>query len=202
MPVPTTDDEMRSAGGLDEAVGIGPLVATRPTFTAVPVAVIVAVLLVAGPDPHVWLLVPALALAAAVAAVDAVHGRLPDPAVALVALVGLVGGALFAGAAGIEGWVTGAIAGAAPMLVLHLVSPCAMGFGDVKFASALGGVLGSLGSDLATSALMVTLALALASALALIAGAAVRRCGLAFGPWLFLGASIAFVLAATTGVVR
>ena len=71
---------------------------------------------------------------------------------------------------------------ALPLLVVHLVTPAAMGFGDVKLAVALGAGLGVLEPKLAV------LALAVASGLTLLAAACTRRSAMPFAPGLVIGA--------------
>jgi leader peptidase (prepilin peptidase)/N-methyltransferase len=82
---------------------------------------------------------------------------------------------------------------AVPLLVLHLVTPAAMGFGDVKLAVALGAGLGVLEPNLAV------LALAVASGLTLLAAAWARRSATPFAPGLVIGAAAALALGALDG---
>jgi leader peptidase (prepilin peptidase)/N-methyltransferase len=82
---------------------------------------------------------------------------------------------------------------AVPLLVLHLVTPAAMGFGDVKLAVALGAGLGVLEPKLAV------LALAVASGLTLVAAAWARRAATAFAPGLVIGAAAALALGSLDG---
>src|SRR5262245_51596122 len=56
---------------------------------------------------------------------------------------------------------SGAALMALPLLILHLVSPAAMGFGDVKLAAALGATIGVLQPVLAVPALAVASGLTL-----------------------------------------
>lgn len=137
------------------------------------------------------LLAAALVAASATAAIDARTGRLPDR---LVALCGGVAAAMVAseslagrGPAALTGAVLGAVAFAAPLLAVHVAVPSAMGFGDVKFAAALGSALGVV--DPAVS----IVALALACAVTVVAAALLRRGALPFGPGLALGAALALV---------
>lgn len=97
-----------------------------------------------GAVPARWL--PALLglgwFAVAVAAVDAVHRRLPDaltlPALPLaVLLLAPLGGAALRRA------VAGALVACAAHALVHLVAPRALGAGDAKLAAPLGAVLGA-----------------------------------------------------------
>jgi leader peptidase (prepilin peptidase)/N-methyltransferase len=139
---------------------------------------------IAGPAPlgasvAVALLVPA-------AVVDLQHRRIPDGWV-IAASVGLIAAlsvdAAFgtSGSASIGGLLGGAAAMAVPLLVLHLVSPSAMGFGDVKAGLVLGAAAGTVDWRLGTVALC----------LAAIGGTAtgvLGRCRtIPFGPFLVFG---------------
>jgi leader peptidase (prepilin peptidase) / N-methyltransferase len=82
---------------------------------------------------------------------------------------------------------------ATPLLVLHLVTPAAMGFGDVKLAAALGAALGVVDPSLGLPALAV------AAGLTLLAAAWSRRPALPFAPGLVTGAAAALALGAVGG---
>jgi leader peptidase (prepilin peptidase)/N-methyltransferase len=88
----------------------------------------------------------------------------------------------------------GAVMAGLPLLALHLASPAAMGFGDVKFGLALGAVLGLVDHRLGLAA--VCLGSAFAAGWGLIA----RRRAVPLGPGLMLGAMAALTLARLTGV--
>jgi leader peptidase (prepilin peptidase)/N-methyltransferase len=130
----------------------------------------------------------AVALLVPAAVIDVEHRRLPDTWV-VAALVGLVI-ALAAQSAvgqmdtrpGVHGIVPGAAAMALPILVLHLVSPASMGFGDVKASMVLGAALGTIDWRLGAAALCIA---ALTGAAA---GMIARRRTIAFGPFLVFGA--------------
>lgn len=126
-------------------------------------------------------LVPAVVAAA----VDASTGRIPDRLV-LAASVPAVFVAMAAATTG-DVAVLGSIIGgsavfAGPLLVAHLISPSAIGFGDVKLAAALGALLGLVDPRLGVLALCVG-----CGTTALI-GLAGRRSALPLGPGLALGA--------------
>jgi leader peptidase (prepilin peptidase)/N-methyltransferase len=132
----------------------------------------------------------AVALLVPAAVVDIEQHRLPD-VWAAVSLAVLVGALTMGPAIGrpLDGWqmVGGALVMALPVLVLHLVSPASMGFGDVKAAAVLGAAVGTVDWRLGAVALC----------LAAFAGAAVglvmRRQSVAFGPFLVLGAWFALL---------
>jgi leader peptidase (prepilin peptidase)/N-methyltransferase len=99
-------------------------------------------------------------------------------------------------AAGTNGWrpaaagATGAAAMAMPAIVVHIAVPRALGFGDVKFATALGLSAGLL--DWRVS----LLALAIGSGSTLAVAVMGRRGDVAFGPGLVAGSAIAIGVAA------
>jgi leader peptidase (prepilin peptidase)/N-methyltransferase len=76
---------------------------------------------------------------------------------------------------------------AGPMLLLHLVSPGSMGFGDVKAGVVLGAALGTLDWRLGLVALTV------AAGLGVVVGAVRRSATIPFGPFLVLGATVAIL---------
>jgi leader peptidase (prepilin peptidase)/N-methyltransferase len=86
---------------------------------------------------------------------------------------------------------SGALVMAVPLLLVHLVAPAAMGFGDVKLAAALGAGIGVLEPKLAVPAL------AAACGVTLFAAAWRRRSALPFAPGLVLGSAAALAIGAT-----
>ncbi|MET8166496.1 prepilin peptidase [Streptomyces sp. NPDC005329] len=142
------------------------------------------------PELVVWLLLaPAGVL---LAAVDLRVRRLPDPltlplAAAALALLGPA--ALLPEHAG--DWTTallGALALGGGYLVLHLVNPGGMAYGDVKLALSMGAVLGWYGW---ATVMLGTFAAFLLGALyggaLAVAGRAGRRTTIAFGPFMLVG---------------
>ncbi len=142
----------------------------------------------------VWVAVSmALSVAALAAWVDLQSTRIPDELVAL-ALLPTVGSAAAAvvsggGATRMVAIVFGIGMLAFPLLLIHLVSPSAMGFGDVKLAVPLGAAVGLV------DPVFGLIALCVASALTAAVGVATRRRALPFGPGLVIGAVAALALA-------
>lgn len=138
-----------------------------------------------------------VAVAATAAFVDARSGRIPNSLVLLAAMPTLavlvaatVGG--HGGEASI-GVVLGVLAFAAPLFVLHLVAPDALGFGDVKLAAALGAALGLVAPRLGV------VALCFAAGSAVVWGLVGRRASVPFGPGLVLGAAMAVTVGVLLG---
>lgn len=140
---------------------------------------------------HAYALVAAVvaAVAAAAAVVDARERRIPNRLV----LGGLVAVAVAVAVAGVlddrlRDAALGALAGvggyAGPLLALHLASPGALGFGDVKLGGVLGAGLGAAHPVLAPVGLLAGIVVALARRVVL------RRWGghEAFAPALAAGA--------------
>lgn len=133
-----------------------------------------------------------IAIAALVppAVVDVHEQRLPDVWIA-TALAGLATAlavdAAFSGSVGLGGVVAGALVMCTPIAVLHLASPAAMGFGDVKLSIVLGGALGTVDWRLAMVALCA------AGLLGATYGLAARRQTVPFGPFLVAGSLVALL---------
>ena len=136
----------------------------------------------------------ALAPAAAAAVVDVRSSRLPDELVAATAVIALVTAlARAGGATDLVGAIGGAVVMAVPLLLLHLTSPAAMGFGDVKLAGALGLVVGLVDPRLGI------VALCLASGLTAVVALLRRRSAVPFGPGLVTGAAVTVMAATIAG---
>ncbi|GGO51967.1 hypothetical protein GCM10012287_35210 [Streptomyces daqingensis] len=168
-------------------------------------ALVCAVLVLTGgprPESAVWLAAAPFALL--LAAVDVRVSRLPDVltlplAAATAALLGL---ASISPAA--EGSWGRALLGCAVLgggfLVLFLVHPRGLGFGDVKLALTAGIALGWYGWEpLLAGAFLAFLLHALFGFALIAAGRANRRTALPFGPFLLMGALLG-MLAAAPGV--
>ncbi|MFI5857927.1 prepilin peptidase [Streptomyces parvulus] len=143
------------------------------------------------PELAVWLLLAPVGVL--LAAVDLKVRRLPDPltlplAGAAVALLGLT--ALVPEHAG--EWTTallGALALGAGYLVLFLINPAGMGFGDVKLALTAGAVLGWYGwPTLMLGTFAGFLLGAFYGGALLVARRAGRKTAIPFGPFLIAGA--------------
>lgn len=103
-----------------------------------------------------------------VADADRRERRVPDQLVG-AGVAGVAAVALLAGALGTVDWASiglGAGVTALPLLVVHLVSPAGMGFGDVKFAVVVGAALGGVAWRLGPVALVVAAVAAVVAALA------------------------------------
>ncbi|MGP4112560.1 prepilin peptidase [Streptomyces sp. 4N509B] len=155
----------------------------------------------ARPELVVWLLAaPAVVL---LAAVDRAVQRLPDvltlPLGALT-VVGLAAAAPLSAAAG--NWpraVLGGLALGLVYLVLFLISPNGMGFGDVKLAVPVGVALGWYGWDVLFFGTFVGFLLAAGYGVVLVvAGRAGRRTAVPFGPFMALGALAGLILGGLT----
>jgi leader peptidase (prepilin peptidase)/N-methyltransferase len=143
---------------------------------------------------------PAPTLAVAVlcpaALVDLRERRLPDRwamSAATVLVMMTVVAELVGDPPAVTSLVAGVLVMAGPLLLLHLVSPRAMGFGDVKAAIVLGAALGWIDWRLG----LVTLSIAAASAAAV--GIARRLDTIVFGP--FLVAATALTLIASDAIL-
>lgn len=132
--------------------------------------------------------------AAAAAATDWRTRRVPNVLVAVALVPALVAVVVFDDRIPLLTSVAlGMGAMALPLLIVHLVAPAAMGFGDVKLAVALGAGLGVLEPKLAV------LALAVASGLTLVVAVCSRRSVMPFAPGLVIGAAAALALGALEG---
>lgn len=181
---------------------------TQPIRTIVPrfaaaavpasIAVVVGVVVIAVRFPPVsFAVVVALVPLTTAALVDAAERRLPNRLVLLSAVpvcVVCVVDPFIGRVNAIEGVVSGALLLAAPLLVLHLIAPASMGFGDVKAAVSLGATLGLIQPELSLWTLC------LASAITAAWGIARRETHVALGPGLILAALVVLVVAAFSGI--
>lgn len=128
-------------------------------------------------------------MSATAAIVDARTGRLPDelllaatfPLIAVFVTAVFESGDVVAPAVAMG---LGAAAFCGPVFVIHLISPSAMGFGDVKLSAVLGAALGVFDWRLAV------LALCFASGGTALVGLVRRRSTVPFGPGLVVGALV------------
>lgn len=189
-PVPgrvvARSQEIRRHGGS----GVAPL----PGLAIAGAIVVVASLVVAVARSSVPLAsASCLAVMVGAALIDLRERRLPDVWVGAAAVgfpVGATATLLADGNAGIDviGALLGALVMAFPLLVLHLASPEAMGFGDVKAVVVLGAALGAVDWRL------TLLALCIASSVGALVGFGARRRTIPFGPFLVFGTWAALIV--------
>jgi leader peptidase (prepilin peptidase)/N-methyltransferase len=133
----------------------------------------------------------AVALLTFAAIVDVHERRLPDSLViaAAVAFAICVGIETAAGATDVSlvDIAGGVAAFGGPLLILHLVAPASMGFGDVKAGLVLGAAIGVVDWQLALAGL------ALAAGLTATVGVLTRASTIAFGPGLVAAGAIVLV---------
>ncbi|MFF4171273.1 prepilin peptidase [Streptomyces sp. NPDC001744] len=184
--------------------GRGACATAAPAGAVVPTALVCAALAAAtGPRPELaaWLL--AAPLAVLLARVDARVHRLPDGltlplAAGLPLLLGAA--ALLPGGAG--SWPH-ALLGAAVLggsyLVLFLINPRGLGFGDVKLALPLGAALGWYGWEVLFAGAFAGFLLGAVYGLGLVL---LRRAGrssaIPFGPFMLAGGLLGLLLGAST----
>jgi leader peptidase (prepilin peptidase)/N-methyltransferase len=177
---------IRSAGERVGSIGVRHLLLAGGATVALAV-VVFGVVVTAIPAPAAF----AMACLIPAAVIDIEQRRLPDEwvvAAAIVFLCALVATSVVGPQAdsvvdtGIAG---GAAAMALPVLAVHLVSPSAMGFGDVKVAVVLGAAVGTVDWRLGVVALCFA---ALAGA---VLGLTAGKRTIAFGPFLLFGAMMA-----------
>lgn len=175
-----------------------PIPARYPLVEAGTAGLFVAVTLRLGASPAVpafWLFVAVLV---AVAAIDVEHRIVPNrivyPALAAsVPLLGLAAWAEHAGSALAGAAIGGAVAFVA-LLVIHLVQPRGMGFGDVRLAGVIGIYLGWLGlPEVAVGLFVGFLAAALVGVGLVALGRSGPRARIPFAPFLALGAMASFL---------
>jgi leader peptidase (prepilin peptidase)/N-methyltransferase len=152
-----------------------------------------------GLDPALPAFLVLGAVGVVLAAVDLATRRLPDPLVLTAYGAGLV----LLGAASAVSRDTapllraglGAVTLFGLYLVLALVNPAGLGFGDVKLAGALGLHLAWLGWDVLLVGALTGFLLVVPVALVLLAaGRASRSSELPFGPFMLLGALLVVVV--------
>jgi len=128
------------------------------------------------------------------ALIDVHYRRLPNPwvgAAAATFVVACVAQIVLGDSIDASSVALGVLALAGPVFVLHLISPAAMGFGDVKAGIVLGACLGAVGWELALAGL--ALAAGATSVTAILRGRSV----VAFGPGLVAGALVALAAHST-----
>jgi leader peptidase (prepilin peptidase) / N-methyltransferase len=144
-------------------------------------------LVIEGPQPSVLLLWFFLAVLVAVTFIDIDHLIIPDRIVLPAALVGFVGATALAPGRWWE-FLIAAIAAAGFLLLLGLLWPGGMGFGDVKLALVMGAVLGHV---VAIALFLSFLLGGVVGGVLLLTGIKGRKDKIPFGPYLAAGSVIA-----------
>lgn len=142
--------------------------------------------------------VATLLIAVAAVPVDLADARIPDRivmAAVLPVVLTLVVRVVAGDTGDIGGVLLGAAAFAGPLLIVHGVTPGAMGFGDVKLAAVLGAALGLVDWR------VCLLALCLASVATACVAIVRRRASMPFAPGLVGGAAVALLPTATEGLL-
>ena len=134
------------------------------------------------------------------AVIDLRTHRLPDrlvlPAYPVVAVLWIVAALLRGDPGRLVSVLGGAVALFAFYLLLRMLRPGAMGGGDVKLAGVIGAFLGYLGWDAVLGGALAGFVFGGLFAVALILALRARAgSGVAFGPWMLLGAWAAIVAA-------
>ncbi|MGW4029919.1 prepilin peptidase [Streptomyces sp. NPDC004838] len=198
MNRPAADTPAADAPAADAPAANAPTV-TIPLVTALACAALAAA---SGPRPElaVWLALAPVAVLLAL--VDLRVHRLPDQltltlAAASAVLLGAV--SPLPGTAG--SWPTALLGGLAlggAYLVLFLIHPNGLGFGDVKLALSLGVVLGWYGwTVLLAGAFAGFLLGSLYGAWLMAIGRAGRKTAIPFGPFMIIGALVGLLLGAS-----
>lgn len=148
----------------------------------------------AGLVAFLWFAAAAIALAA----IDFRYFRLPDVIVlpSVVAVTGLL--ALAAALTGdwsrLGSTLLGALAAFALYLIIVLVYPAGLGFGDVKLAPVIGAATGYVGFPALLWGVFAGFVLGAAVGIGLlISRRSTRRRAIPFGPWMLLGAWVGIV---------
>ncbi|MBA2504308.1 MAG: prepilin peptidase [Thermoleophilaceae bacterium] len=162
-----------------------------PLVEALTAAVFAGVVLAGGADADLALELPFAAVLIVIAFIDLDHRIIPNRILLPTAIYGLAVGALV----DLDAMPEMLIAGAAAftfLLVAALAYPAGMGMGDVKLAGVMGLFLGVA----VAPALLIAFAAGAAVGVAIIAkeGAAARKKGVPFGPFLAFGGIVAIIV--------
>jgi len=165
--------------------------ARYPLVELLTALVFAGIALVNGFDEDLALELPFSAVLIAVAFIDLDHRIIPNRILLPAAVYGLVVGALVDLDAMPE-MLIAAAAAFAFLLVAALAYPAGMGMGDVKLAGVMGLFLGAA----VAPAMLIAFAAGAGVGLAMIAreGAAARKKGVPFGPFLALGGIVALLV--------
>ena len=158
--------------------------ARYPAVELVTAVVFAAVVLVRGIDAELALTLPFAAMLIAVANIDLEHRIVPNRILLPLAVWGIVATAVLSPGALREALIAGAAAFGA-LLLAALAHPAGMGMGDVKLAGVMGLYLGAA----VAPALLVAFLLGSIVGVALLVrhGAAARKQGVPFAPFMALG---------------
>lgn len=132
----------------------------------------------------------------AAAALDMMCRQLPDALVALAFLPTAMAAAVLTlqgSTTAINGAGYGAAAWMLPLLVVHLIAPDGLGFGDVKAAGVIGAVLG-----LTQHLVLVVASLLVAAVVAAVQARRSTRRDIALGPYLVGGAVACLAIGSLT----
>ena len=190
----------RSPGRRRRSVPVGPICRRHAVAILATTGLVETLLALGiGPDPALPAFLALGAVGVVLATVDLVTRRLPDPLVLAAYASGLVllgvAAAVLRDAAPLLRAGLGMVALFGLYLVLALVNPAGLGFGDVKLAGALGLHLAWRGWDvLLVGALAGFLLAALAALVLLATRRATRSSDLPFGPFMLAGALLAVVV--------
>ncbi|MBA3302061.1 MAG: prepilin peptidase [Thermoleophilaceae bacterium] len=168
-----------------------PISARYPLVEALTALVFAGIALVNGFDEDLALELPFAAVLIAIAFIDLDHRVIPNRILLPTAVYGLLVGALVDLGAMPEMLIAGAAAFTF-LLVAALAYPAGMGMGDVKLAGVMGLFLGAA----VAPALLIGFAAGAGLGIAMIAreGAAARKKGVPFGPFLALGGIVALLV--------
>ncbi len=160
--------------------------ARYPLVEGATAALVVACVLAFGLTPEAAVASFFCAVLVAVSAIDVEHRIVPNRIVVPAAVLVLVAQTAIEPS---PEWVLGALAASGLLFLVALAYPRGMGMGDVKLALLLGAMLGRT----VPVALMIGMVAALVPAAALTVrhGAAARRMGIPFAPFLSLGGVVA-----------
>ncbi len=173
-----------------------PISARYPLVEVLTAALFAAAALRLGADPALPAFLVLMAALVAISAIDLEHFIVPNrvvyPALFLSVPLLVAAAALGGEWHSLRGAAVGGLAAWGLLLVIHLVSPAGMGFGDVRLAGLIGMVLGWLSIGHVLLALFLAF---LAAAVVGMGRVAVRlrsrKDRVPFGPFLALGAILA-----------
>ncbi|MFD4559159.1 prepilin peptidase [Streptomyces sp. NPDC058469] len=196
-----TTDTSAAYGNQTPSTPCGPYGPRTPAVSAATALVCASLAAATGPRPEllVWLL--AAPVAVLLALVDLRVHRLPDVltlplAAATLALLGIAA-ALPADAGSWTAALLGGLALGAGYLVLYLINPSGMGFGDVKLALGLGTALGWYGWPVLVTGAFAGVLYGAVYGLGMVAlRRAGRKTAIPLGPFMLGGAFTGVVLGA------